>query len=380
MLAKIKTLIKNFGENKKYALVAGAFIALTATAAISLSLLNADEPEEKGEFYKKAEYSINQNSIVGNNLVKSYALYVDGEFVAVCENSEVAEEAVETVKNLSAAFYGAEPEDAQVVNDIQIAEGYYKADGVADEEELLSILGVEGNTINSEGLKLDLSYTVLETQEEVVPFDILYLDAKYRTEGYTRTLQDGKDGAKLVNYSVTYINGSESNKVVESEYIINEQKPAIIEKGTGGSATKTSASLNLFSLPYVGHITSRFGWRMLYGAPDNHDGIDITHPINGFTCYGDPIKAAGDGKVIFSGYSSGYGNYVIIQHENGMQTGYAHMSKIVAFAGQDVKTGDIIGNIGSTGKSTGPHLHFEVIIGGEKKDPMMFLKDTDLLN
>ena len=385
MLAKMVSLIKKLGNNKKYAVLAGTVLAVAATAIIALPLMSKNAPEEEddqiqqSEFFEASAYSSLQNSITENNLVKSYALFVDGEFVAVCEDSEVVEEAVETVKNLSAAFYGAEAEDAQIVNSIEITEGYYNQESVSDGENLLEILGVEENTINTEGLKLDLSYSVTESEEVTVPFETLYLDANYKAATYQKTLQDGQDGTKLVNYNVTYINGNASVKEVESEQIIEEQKPAIVERGTGKSSIKTSASLKLFSLPYIGNISSGFGWRTLWGAPDNHDGLDIVHPINGYSCYGDSIMAAGDGEVVVASYSGGYGNYVVIQHANGMQTGYAHMSAIGVVVGQSVKTGEVIGKIGSTGKSTGPHLHFEVIVSGQKMDPMMFLKDTQLL-
>ena len=113
---------------------------------------------------------------------------------------------------------------------------------------------------------------------------------------------------------------------------------------------------------------------------DYHNGIDIVSSTPSVSCYGDSVKAAADGIVIYADNTySAHGNYIIIEHENGIQTGYAHLSKIDVTVGQEVNAGDVIGKIGSTGKSTGPHLHFEVIINGEYKDPMLFLKDTDLL-
>ena len=88
---------------------------------------------------------------------------------------------------------------------------------------------------------------------------------------------------------------------------------------------------------------------------------------------GSNIYAADDGKVYCAANSGGYGNLVKIDHGNGMQTYYAHCSKILVSEGQEVKAGEVIALVGSTGNSTGPHLHFEVIVNGIRVDPSDFL-------
>lgn len=111
--------------------------------------------------------------------------------------------------------------------------------------------------------------------------------------------------------------------------------------------------------PARGTVTSGFGnrWGRL------HAGIDVAAPT------GTPIWAAKAGSVIFAGQQSGYGNVVIISHGGGLTTLYAHQSQISASQGQDVAQGDTIGAVGSTGRSTGPHLHFETRYGGSPRDP-----------
>jgi murein DD-endopeptidase MepM/ murein hydrolase activator NlpD len=116
-------------------------------------------------------------------------------------------------------------------------------------------------------------------------------------------------------------------------------------------------------------IASGFGMRIdpVYGTPKMHKGLDFTAP------QGTPIYATGDGKVIKAGYDeSGYGNHVIINNGYGYETLYGHMVRVKARAGQKVKRGEVIGWVGSTGKSTGPHCHYEVHVNGREVDPVYF--------
>jgi len=117
-----------------------------------------------------------------------------------------------------------------------------------------------------------------------------------------------------------------------------------------------------FIWPWYGAITQPFG--------PTHKGIDI----DGYNQIGAPIVAAASGTVVLAAYTDyGYGNYVIIDHGNGMQTLYAHLSAIWVAQGQSVSQGEAIGALGSTGYSTGPHLHFEVHVGGVPVDPLGYL-------
>jgi len=108
------------------------------------------------------------------------------------------------------------------------------------------------------------------------------------------------------------------------------------------------------------HITQYFSWR--------HTGLDIGGPV------GTPLYAADPGVVIKSGWSTGYGNNVVIDHQNGMKTRYAHASKLFVSVGDEVTRGQTVAAMGSTGWSTGPHIHFEVIVGGVKKNPLSYIK------
>ncbi|HVM14572.1 MAG TPA: peptidoglycan DD-metalloendopeptidase family protein [Egibacteraceae bacterium] len=118
--------------------------------------------------------------------------------------------------------------------------------------------------------------------------------------------------------------------------------------------------------PTDGALTSGFGYRThpIFKTRRMHAGIDIPAPT------GQPIFAAADGVVSSAGVRGGYGNVVVIDHGEGLSTVYAHQSRMTVSTGEDVDAGDVIGHVGSTGWSTGPHLHFEVRLGGTPVDPM----------
>lgn len=118
--------------------------------------------------------------------------------------------------------------------------------------------------------------------------------------------------------------------------------------------------------PVSGTITSRFGANESI-RDHTHKGMDIAAP------YGTKIVAAADGKVTYSGTMGGYGNLIIITHENGIQTYYGHCSKLIAKVGDEVKVGDEIAKVGSTGFSTGNHLHFEIRKNGSQINPQKYL-------
>lgn len=121
--------------------------------------------------------------------------------------------------------------------------------------------------------------------------------------------------------------------------------------------------------PSSSRITSPYGYRILFGVRDFHTGIDIgaTHGSN--------IVAAESGTVILAnyGWNGGYGNYIILSHGNGITTRYAHASQLYVSAGQTVSKGQVIAAVGTTGNSTGPHLHFEVRINGSHTNPLNYL-------
>jgi murein DD-endopeptidase MepM/ murein hydrolase activator NlpD len=139
-------------------------------------------------------------------------------------------------------------------------------------------------------------------------------------------------------------------------------EPAGISREPAGIA----ASKGGISVNPGGEVTSQFGWRRdpFTGKAKFHRGIDVR------AAYGEDIQTAGAGRVVFSGHQRGYGNTVIVQHPDGVQTRYGHLSAALVSAGDELKAGQVVGRAGRSGRATGTHLHFEVIANGKQVDPL----------
>jgi murein DD-endopeptidase MepM/ murein hydrolase activator NlpD len=137
---------------------------------------------------------------------------------------------------------------------------------------------------------------------------------------------------------------------------------------SGGSSGSGQHSGQLF-WPTNGAIVSGFGWRVhpIFGTRRFHSGVDIDGAC------GQPIWAADDGRVISAGYNGGYGNTIVVDHGGGLSTLYAHQSSFAVSSGAQVGRGQTIGYVGTTGYSTGCHLHFEVRVNGTPVDPVPYL-------
>jgi len=189
---------------------------------------------------------------------------------------------------------------------------------------------------------------------------------------------DSQDAA--VKKVIYYVKKGENLWSISREY--NVKIEAIIAANNITDASKISAGQQLripnvlgarsnicnFIWPVRGRVTSPFGPRVLNGRKEFHTGIDIGTPT------GTNIVAAESGRVSYSGYMRGYGNVIVISHNGGYSTVYAHCSVILVKKGQYVNNRTIIGKVGSTGYSTGPHLHFEVRLNGKSVNPLSYLK------
>lgn len=167
-----------------------------------------------------------------------------------------------------------------------------------------------------------------------------------------------KEGDKLVQDKEIFLPGAKVTAFVES----NGKKTAV--------ARSTVAASQGFGWPVVGKISSPFGWRRdpVRGGRDFHTGLDIRAPR------GRAIVASQSGRVVHSGWMGGYGKTIVISHSGGITTLYAHCSKLLVKVGTNVKRGQKIAQVGSTGRSTGNHLHFEVRKNGSPMNPLKHLR------
>lgn len=174
-----------------------------------------------------------------------------------------------------------------------------------------------------------------------------------------------ENNSKSINDEIEELESHNSELEAELDRIINS-----VAGGTGSNDNIESLpGESGFLRPTSGRITSYYGYRVnpVTGQYKLHKGIDYAGN------YGDPIKASKSGVVEYSGWISGYGNTIILGHGNGVQTLYPHAQTLNVSYGDTVSQGDVIATVGSTGNSTGPHLHFEIRINGEAVDPLNYI-------
>jgi len=151
------------------------------------------------------------------------------------------------------------------------------------------------------------------------------------------------------------------------ELVTRDPSPAMPMRRLGASQAyaEQKKTIEQWSMPIQGRVSSEYGMRRLHSEKHArlHGGIDFAAPT------GTPIRAAKDGEVLFAGKRGGYGNTVVIDHGGKTETLYAHASELLVKPGEKVRAGDQIAKVGSTGKSTGPHLHFEIRENGKRVDP-----------
>ncbi len=203
-----------------------------------------------------------------------------------------------------------------------------------------------------------------EWVKAVEPFDspVTKVEDPNSYVGVTVVTSEGTPGEKEVEYEVIKENGAEVKRIAHAETVLKEPVAAVMKVGT--KKRPSTASTGTFATPFYGVVTSRFGSR--WGG--THTGIDLAGAA------GSQVVAADGGKVIFAGWSGGYGKLIKIQHDNGYITYYAHLSSINVSVGQKVAKKEFIGRVGSTGNSTGPHLHFEIRKNGQALNPANYMQ------
>jgi murein DD-endopeptidase MepM/ murein hydrolase activator NlpD len=200
------------------------------------------------------------------------------------------------------------------------------------------------------------------TLDEEIPYPVEVQKDDSLLFGEKQVICKGEPGKRTITYRIVRENGLETEREVLGESIICEPKTEVVAKGSITMLASRGGSVRL-GRPCSGGIVSPFGMR----GGRMHEGVDIG------AGYGSSAEAVAGGTVIYAGWQGGYGNTVEISHGSGLVTLYAHLSAIQVNCGEAVERGEQIGLVGSTGRSDGPHLHFEVLIGGAPRNPANYL-------
>lgn len=294
-------------------------------------------------------------------LVNGYGLYIDNALALVSET------AAPIYTNLSAMLEknknGNTAAQAAFIQAVEVRDGYYP---VAD---CANSAAVE-NAFLQNTLQLSVKTTIMQEYDEAVPYAINKTDTNALALGRTKTVIKGQNGTKHITARVTYVNGTEIERVITDTEVVKTPVTQQVLVGTKKTYAKTTASASskvmLWPIPASARyqISSNFNEDR---TSHFHQGVDIACDK------GTPIYAVMAGTVSVVKTTGSYGMHIMIDHGNNVVTVYAHCSALYVSKGDKVAKGEQIAAVGNTGNSTGNHLHFEVRINGKKYDPMHYL-------
>ena len=292
------------------------------------------------------------DAIVSNNedIVEAQALIVNGETVFCVEGNVVSGLLKDRLKAYDVE--GAE-NNSQFVDEIETQKGYFlKKDAVKlkEAEEFINTLSVKTVSV--------------ATNRVEVPFETKNVKDSTKVRGYSKVTTKGENGITEKTEETVRINGEVTETKVLSSKVIKEQVTQVVTVGTADNYVSATTSAQAKSAGFICPISSgRYRVSAYYGDGRNHKAIDLAADR------GTPIFAVAAGTVTYAGWDSDYGYNIIIQHANGIKTRYAHANALCVSTGATVAQGDMIATVGSTGWSTGNHLHFEVIVNGTRVNP-----------
>lgn len=286
---------------------------------------------------------------VSDHMVDAVKVSIDGTDSVCVRDMESAENSIQLVIDT----LGEENGNSNIVQLI----GYSKT--LAPECDIVTAEEASEHLINEDMLTV-FTEVIEETTEKYIPIPTEYEDASLY-EGVRVTTAPAVKGTTKVVTTNCYVNGELTGSMVEKE-VTDYGTPASVAVGT--KPRPAGVGTGSFIMPTNGRISSGYGSR--WGRV--HKGIDIASET------GTPVYASDDGVVSSSEFTSSFGNLVTIDHKNGFETYYAHNSELLVSEGEYVKKGQLIAKVGSTGRSTGPHCHFEIRYNGVPKNPMEYIK------
>jgi murein DD-endopeptidase MepM/ murein hydrolase activator NlpD len=337
-------------------------------------------------------------------------LYVDGELIGAVKSS--ADLRYMLQNHLNEAKGNDNDATAKFVKNVEVTSGLYPISSIISTEKMQAYINSkssagttytvkDGDTLTSIAAENNMSISDLRklnqnVSDSIHPGDLLQLKIAvptleveviktvsyegtipYTTEtqkdnsqysDFVKVLRDGVNGKQNCVDRVHYVNGVEVSREVVTRTITKQPVSKVVLTGTKKRPVNEKGVASgkfMWPVPSIHTITSPYEWR--WGA--FHRGIDIS----GSGAYGSLIVAADGGVVTLAGWNDGYGKCVIINHKNGKKTLYGHCSSLLVSSGEAVSRGQAIARIGSTGDSTGPHLHFEIIVGGSNVNPLNYV-------
>lgn len=330
--------------NEEYAPYYNGLDVVDSMPVYSLKLI------KKGDILTEKELCESIKKSTGKMVLQT-VISVDGNDMAGVRDRDEANKALEFCKN---KYIEENTEGCEIKSEITIEEKYAPS-------SLLTSAYVASQNLCSdeyfEPIKI-LTYEIEEYENEIA-FDIERIESDEIYEGNTKVSVKGENGTERFVNRIEKINGRVETDKIISNTVTKKAKNQVLLVGT--KPRPSGVGTGSFIMPYGGNITSRYGAR----GSRLHKGIDIVGPV------GSKIYAADEGVVTYADYESGgYGNIVKINHNNGYETFYAHCNDILVKKGDTVKKGDVIATVGNTGRSTGPHLHFEIRINGSALNPL----------
>lgn len=347
---------------------------------------------------------------MGDLNVKAWGIYVNGKKVGAVESKEIAAEVMQDIKDkYSTGMKGAEIEEAVFIEKVDVKKSNNDLQDLLSEKEMVERLCTSGereslhtviagetladiaklysmteeeilnDNANVDPRKLEVGsalvikqhapvitvkITEVVTYDEKVKYEVKKIKDKEIYEGYSEVTQEGKNGKNEVTARIVSVNGEEIEHNRLSETVIKKPVKKIIHVGIKERPPTVGSGKYIWPMESQYYtITSEFGAR--WGR--NHNGIDMGCP------QGSPVLAADGGTVTRAGYNGSFGYLVVIDHQNGMETYYAHNSELLVSVGDKVFQGQQISRSGNTGRSTGPHLHFEIRVNGSPTNPRNYL-------
>ena len=281
--------------------------------------------------------------IIDGQVFEGSAFICDGKPLFIAENQN---EIQSIIAEYIEPYKTEHTTSAELDCKSEIVDGIYKAEEKTEKEKAMELLsGIDVITTESICTIEAVAHTTETVKDSAVK------------EGIVTVNCEGSDGEMEVAKEIRKVNGELISEKITEQTMVTVPVSRIETLGTKVISGMGTGS---FLRPVSGDVSSNYGIR--WGK--NHNGTDFLGNI------GDSVEASDGGTVSFSGASEGYGNLIIIDHKNGYETYYGHLNKSYVSEGDKVESGEIIGEIGSTGNSTGPHLHFEIRKNGIPINPL----------